>query len=242
MNRLEDPYNRSLNRGIYTYSGFMYEADAAEAYAAAGSPAEVTLYGGFPEAGRVVVRFGNPEEIVYEEPFPIAVLEISPLNAKFSDDLTHRDFLGSLMNLGIERDVIGDILIKNNKAWACILENMSGHICRELTRVKHTSVNVQEAPGVPEDARPEKQTVLINVASSRADAVVSGYCNISRTRAAELFRAGAVFRNGRECRNADRKLNENDAVTVRGYGKFFYKGIRNETKKKREVVIIEKYK
>jgi len=238
QNRFADLHNRSVSKGIYTYSGFMYEYDAAAAYKAAPA-ADVRLYGGFPEAERVVVRFGNEHDIPYEEPFPIGILEVSPVNDKFSDDFSHRDFLGALMHLGIERDVIGDILIKRNTAWIFVLEKMSEFISRELTRVKHTTVSVRITDDLPDDAGPCRETALINVSSPRIDAVVAGFYRISRTRSMELFASGKVFVNGTECRSGDRELKENDSVTVRGSGKFFYKGIQKETRKKREVVLVE---
>lgn len=239
-NRFKDLYNRSLNKGIYTYTGFMYEADAAPALKEA-DRREVTVWGGYPEAERVMVRFGNEEEIAWQEPFPIVVLEVRPANEKFSDELGHRDYLGALMNLGIERDVIGDILVKENAAWIMVIENMADYICDELRQVKHTTVRAERADAVPENVRPAKEAVLLNVASSRADSVVARFCNLSRSKVPELFAAGKVLINNAECSSPGRLLKEGEAITVRGFGKFFYLGIEKETKKKREVVRIEKY-
>ena len=239
-NRFKDLYNRSRNKGIYTYTGFMYEADAAPALKEA-DRREVSFWGGYPEAERVVVRFGNENEISYEEPFPIAVLEVRPLNEKFSDEPGHRDYLGAVMNLGIERDVVGDILVKGSTAWILVLENMADYICSELRQVKHTTVRAVRVDTVPENVRPAKEAVLLNVASSRADSVVARFCNLSRSKVPELFASGKVLINHVECSSPGRLLKEGEAVTVRGFGKFFYLGIEKETKKKREVVRIEKY-
>ena len=218
----------------------MYETEAAVAYAIAGRN-EVGVYGGFPEAERVIVRFGNQDEIGYEEPYPISVLHVFPVNEKFSDQFTHRDILGACMSLGIEREVIGDILLKENHAWIFVLEKMAEHLCGELTQVRHTSVRTEIVEEAPADARPKRESVCVNVASSRLDNVVAGFCGISRSKACALFPAGKVFVNGMECQSKDKALKENDSVTVRGYGKFIYKGIQKQTKKKREVVVIERY-
>ena len=239
MNRFQDLYNRSVNKGIYTYTGFLYEADAAAAYVGT-MRGDVTVYGGYPEAERVIVRFGNENVIPYSEPFPVAVLEVRPVNERFSDDLTHRDFLGALMNLGIERDVIGDILIRDNTAWIMVLEKMAEHICRELNQVKHTTVCVKRIETLPENVLPERKTVLLNVASARIDSVAARFCNLSRGKISELFASGKILINGIECHSPDRVLKEEERVTVRGFGRFTYKGIQKETKKKREVVMIEK--
>ena len=81
--------------------------------------AHPVLFGGSEEAERMVVRFGDPEDMGYEEAFPITLLKIEPLLQKYADALGHRDFLGALMNLGIERSTLGDIFIKDNCGFHC---------------------------------------------------------------------------------------------------------------------------
>ena len=237
-NRFLDLYHRSTNRGIYTYSGFLYAEDAALAYAAANRD-HVLLFGGFPEAERVMVRFGNEKEVQYAEPFPIAVLVVMPVNPGFSDSLTHRDYLGALMSLGMKRSVIGDILVRGKTAWILAEKNMSEYICRELVQVRHTSVVCSPADSVPEDVIPQKQPVMINVASARADAVVARLYHLSRKDAAMLFSEGRILVNGLECKSESRTLKEQECITVRGFGRFRYLGVRKETRKKREEVVCE---
>ena len=79
--------------------------------------AKPTVFGGTEASERAVVRFGDPEAFGYEEDFPIDILAIVPLADKFADDLTHRDFLGALMSLGIERSLLGDIIVTGKKAY-----------------------------------------------------------------------------------------------------------------------------
>lgn len=237
--RLADLGRRSRDRGICTYSGFLYPYDAALAYTAADGAA-VTLYGGFPEAERVMVRFGNEDCAGFDKPFPIRILQVSPLNERFSDDLTHRDFLGALMNLGIEREVTGDILLCGHTAYLCVQEQMSDFICRELVRVKHTAVQAVPVHDIPEEALPKKEILGVNAASERLDAVIAALYRLSRTGAKELFGAGKVFLNGRECLSENRILKAGDIVTVRGFGRFIYRGIDRETKKNRLILRIER--
>ena len=73
-----------------------------------------TLFGGANGCERIMVRFGDAEEFGYEEEFPIKIILAEPKAPKFADKLTHRDFLGAILNLGIERKAIGDIIIKEN--------------------------------------------------------------------------------------------------------------------------------
>ena len=101
------------------------------------------IFGGTDDGERVIVRFGNEEELGYSVDYPIKCLVIRPLMQKFAEDLTHRDFLGALMNLGIKREKLGDIIIHENEGYLFCLEQIADYIVDNLTRVKHTSVTVE---------------------------------------------------------------------------------------------------
>lgn len=107
--RLTELADTAYTQNRYTYTPFLGLAEQQAYYAVERevSYAGVLMEGGAPLCERKMVRFGNPG---YEETFPIARLEILPKTPKFAEHLTHRDFLGAVMNLGIERDVTGDIL------------------------------------------------------------------------------------------------------------------------------------
>ena len=111
--RLSELADRSYSKGQFTFTQFLNMAELSVYYEIGKTLnyAKPSVYGGYEGAERAVVRFGNPEELGYEEAFPIDLLEISPVAEKFADDLTHRDFLGALMNLGIERELLGDIIV-----------------------------------------------------------------------------------------------------------------------------------
>jgi RNA-binding protein YlmH len=68
-------------------------------------------YGGYETAERRIVKFGSKDNYGYDEAYPVKLLKIEPIIAKFSDNLTHRDFLGSVLGLGIKREKIGDIIV-----------------------------------------------------------------------------------------------------------------------------------
>ena len=104
LKRYEELAVRSRSAGIYTYSTFHSRETASLAFEAA-SEKEVMLWGGTENSERVVARFGAEEEIGYNEDFPICILCVKPKQSKYSDALTHRDFLGAILNLGIERDI-----------------------------------------------------------------------------------------------------------------------------------------
>ena len=171
----------------------------------------------------------------------IACVKASPVNAKFSDDLSHRDFLGALMNLGIERDQIGDILIRENTAYIFCGAALAGVITDELARVKHTEIRTEKVPLSECDIRPELAEMRVNVASERLDAILSAVFKLPRSKAAEAVDGEKVFVDGRIAAGCGHRLKEGAKVSVRGLGKFIYDGIENESRKGRLFVKIRKY-
>ena len=143
---------RAERTGAYAYSDFHSPSGAALAYHVGGE-GFVRLWGGQETSERVMVRFGNPEEMGYDEDFPIVLIRIAPIQPKFADRLGHRDFLGAIMNLGIERDVIGDVLVADNSAYVFACDRIAEFVRTELTQVKHTPVRCEIMDEVPADDR-----------------------------------------------------------------------------------------
>ena len=155
-NRFRDLAEKSFRQGIYTFTGFLGLSEQDVFWQEAGklSHAGYRLEGGCQAADRVVVRFGSPEELGYGVPFPIVCVHIRPLAQKFADDLSHRDFLGALMNLGIERSTIGDIKVGEREAYLFCLDSIAGFICENLSQVRHTHVkcSLTESPAdIPQE-------------------------------------------------------------------------------------------
>lgn len=232
-NRFHDLAEKSFQQGVYTFTGFLglSEQDIFWQEESRLAHAGYCLDGGFPRAERVAVRFGNPQELGYEVPFPIVCIHIQPLARKFADELSHRDFLGALMNLGIERSTVGDIKVGESQAYLFCLDSIADFILENLCQVKHTHVkcslteNPEELPGE------EPVPGAIQVQSLRVDAVLAKVCNLSREKSLELFRAGKVYINGRLCENNARQLKAGETVNARGYGKFILTGEPRETRK-----------
>lgn len=231
--RLEELAKKSDRQNIYTYTGFlgMAEQDAFHRMERQLSFAHPMLFGGGEQAERLIVRFGSPQEMGYEEAFPIALLKIEPLQQKYADALGHRDFLGALMNLGIESSTLGDIFVRDNCGYLFCLDSIADFILEELRKVRRTDVKCSRAEADKELEKQEKVRQNLTVSSERADAVIAGLYHLSRTQSAELFRARKVFINGKICENNSYFLKKEDAVSVRGKGKFYYDGMNRETKK-----------
>lgn len=232
-NRLHDLAEKSFTQGIFTFTGFLglSEQDIFWQEERNLSHAGYRLEGGCEGADRVVVRFGNPEEFGYEVPYPIACVHIQPLAPKFADALSHRDFLGALMNLGIERSTVGDIKVGERQAYLFCLDSIADFICENLSQVKHTHVKCSLAEDFQDIPQEEPETLAVQVQSLRVDAVLSKVYNLSREKSLDLFRAGKVYVDGRLCENNSRQLKCGETVNARGYGKFVLKEEPRQTRK-----------
>ena len=231
--RLKELADRSYDQGQYTFTDFMSLAEQSVYYECERelSYAHPVLFGGCDFAERKMIRFGSEENAGYVQDFPISALRISPVMSKFSDDLTHRDFLGALMNLGIRREMLGDIFVRDNEACVFCRDSLAGFIADNLTRIKHTSVTASVTDDVGDITKPTLEDKLIQVSSVRIDAVISRVYNLSRQEALSLFPRGLVFLNGRECSENAKSLKAGDIVSVRGKGRFEYAGETGVSKK-----------
>ncbi|MFR5781971.1 MAG: YlmH/Sll1252 family protein [Oscillospiraceae bacterium] len=169
--RLAELSRRAYDRGICTFSEFSRPASRRSS-AACTLPSPV-LDGGYSEAERRAAVFGG-------ERAPICCLEIAPTAPKFAEELTHRDYLGSLMGLGLRRSVLGDIVLAEGRAYVFCLESVAGHIEDGLTQVRRTNVRVRRAENLPESVTAPPEETTLTAASERLDALVSAAFNLSR--------------------------------------------------------------
>lgn len=240
--RIEELARAAAGRGCFMFSDFLNPAQQSYVLSVKKNlPAEVSFFGGYETAERVIARFGCEEEAGYAVQYPIILLHISPLNMKFSDKLTHRDFLGAVLNLGIDRRLTGDILTDGKEGWLFAREHIAGFIEESLTRVKHTSVFVSRADKLPEGLVPEPAAVSLIVPSLRLDAVISKSFGLSRKEVQNLLNSEKIFVNSRIQEKASYILKENDLVSVRGSGRLKYIETAGITKKENIKITVLKY-
>lgn len=233
--RFNELYDRAFDRKCREFSDFLNLEEQSvlkEMYL------PCTTYGGYGSAERVAAGFG---EDVTNDDFPISCLKISPVSQKFADALTHRDFLGALMNLGIKREMLGDIVVENNCGYLFCLEQIKDYILKNLTKVKHTSVSVTPAESLPEDFGSSFEEKELVVSSRRADVLVSAVYKLSRKETSKLFDTDKVFVNSRKIQSTSYNVKENDIVSVRGFGRFVFVSELHKTKKDRLVVSVQKF-
>lgn len=243
-NRFRDLADRSFTQNVYTFTGFLSLSELDVFYGMENELryAGAALSGGFAEADRKVIRFGEENRLGYEMPFPIVCIHVEPQMAKFAEELSHRDFLGALMNLGIERYTIGDIKVGEREAYLFCVDTIALFICENLKQIRHTHVKCTVTESITQLPQEEPESVTIQVQSLRIDAVIAKVYNISREKSLELFRAGKVYVDGRLCENNSRVLKQSETVNARGYGKFRIVGEPKETRKGKLKVETEVYR
>ena len=146
------------------------------------------------------------------------------------------------MNLGIEREMVGDILVEEKAAYVFCVESIAPYIVDNLDQVRHTHVKCHITEVPDELASPKMEDVSVSVSSPRIDGVISKLYNIPRSTSLELFRAGRVFVNGRMTENNSYSLRQGDTVTARGFGRFCYEGEQGETRKGKLRVLAKIYR
>ena len=242
--RFAELARRSYSQNMFTFTDFLslpeldlfYQNEPQLRYAG------VTVFGGAGGTDRKMIRFGNPEELGYEERFPIVCIVMEPLLEKFGENLSHRDYLGALMNLGIERENLGDIFIKGKTGYVFCLERIADFIMDNLSQVRHTHVKLRILEKEEEFIQKEIEEMVVVAASERIDGVIAKVYNLSRSQSIEHFRAKKIYINSRLCENNSYPLKQGDIVSVRGYGKFVYKGVTYQTKKGKFSVKVGIYK
>lgn len=158
-------------------------------------------------------------------------------------ELSHRDYMGSVLNLGIERDAIGDIVIQD-KYSAVVFGTpiVCSLIISELLRVASDKVSVKNVR-IDENFRCERKFQPINdtVASKRFDCVVSALTNMSRDKAQEHIKAGLCELDYLPCDKCDKLIEPGMVITIRGYGKYIVRQSGEQTKKGRIRITVDKY-
>ena len=190
-----------------------------------------TLYGGAEGCERVMLRLGSAEECGYEQAFPIACIQIRPASLRFAEHLTHRDVLGALMNLGFERELLGDIVLREESAYLFCVERIAQFITEGLTQVRRTDVRCTVLEQLPQGELFHLQRMVVQLASVRIDALIAHVFKLSRAQAQALITAGRVFVNGRTCLDHGYTPKADEVLSVRGHGRMRYIGVENLSKK-----------
>lgn len=240
--RIEELANIAYQRDIVTFSDFLNlnEQNMINSWHFHVPGVILEWSGGYEHAERQMVAF-HPDALVFPWEYPIDCLKIEPKALKFSEGLSHRDYLGALLNLGVDRSVIGDILVQENAAWFFCLRKMTGFFMENLCRVKHTTILISKVENPKELPKPLLEPVTGTCASVRLDALVSLAFGGSRSSMVSFIESGLVFVNGRLVTSNGYEPKEGDIISVRGKGRFRFEGITGHTRKGRCAVKLLRY-
>lgn len=217
------------------FSGFLTEREQRLAEVAAYSAGvQCSFWGGHEAAVRKM--FSAPAE--ENDNFP---LEAVTFYFREKDKLTHRDFLGALMSLGLKRDQIGDIAVTSGGAVVFATKNAMPLISAEIEKVGKVGVRSEAGINI-QLPQQEFEEISAVIASPRIDVLVAAACKISREKAAALIRSGGVILSGTELNSASKSVEEGESFSVKGYGKFIFSRLGCETKKGKNHAVIKKYK
>ncbi|MCB2291961.1 RNA-binding protein [Clostridium algoriphilum] len=198
---------------------------------------ELFTNGVFKDADRRMLSFSSEGEPTI---YPINLLKISN-KSKFSK-VDHKDYLGSIMSLGIKREKLGDLIIQGSTCYAPVCNDISNYIIDNLNKIKNCPCEVSQYDYTLNEIPERKFLEKIVISTSfRLDSMVSAVCNISRSNSVQLISSGKILINYFQCEKKDKVINNNDILTIRGYGKFMVADIIGSTQKGRLKVIIKQY-
>lgn len=241
-NRFLELANTAYDRNIYTYTDFLNinEISILKSFIKELPPVNITLSGGNPYAERQVAIF-TPTDIYYEENPPITTIEIAPINSKYADNLSHRDFLGAILNMGITRNKIGDIFIRDNLAYVYCIEDISSYIIENLNKIRHTLIKCRICDNETIEILPNLKEITVTIANIRLDSLIAAAFGSSRSSLISFIEGGKVFVNEKLVTSNGYSVKEADIISVRGKGRFIYNGTKGTTKKGRNIVSISLY-
>ena len=241
-NRIKELARISYDRNIYTYSDFLNinELSIFNQIKNTLPPVNIDVTGDNNYAERKILVF-SPQEIYYTEHIPISVLHIAPINSKFSDTLSHRDSLGAILNLGINRSKIGDIFTKEKDAYVYCKEDIADYIIDNLFKIKHTQIEINLSDSTDLEIVPNLREVMGTISNVRLDSLIATAFKATRNSIIPLIEEKKVFINGKSTTSNGATVKEGDIVSVRGKGRFIYDGVLKETKKGRNLIKIRVY-
>ncbi len=185
---------------------------------------DYTFNGGSLNCERKVLFLGK----TYKDGFNVIRIE------GIDTSVSHRDILGAIINLGIDRDKIGDIVFNNEIVEFAILEESKDTVLYSMTRVKNISVSPESKDNnLLQNSSVIDKSYKGTVASMRLDCIIAELNKMARTKAQTLIKQGKIKVNHIEERKVDLIIDEDDVISVSGTGRFVIKSIGNLTRKNR---------
>ena len=228
--RMKDLRNQSERRYMHTESGFLNEEELAEASVHFPESALVRYDGGYPGARKKKVIFLRDEE----DDFSDIVCIGAKADQRFRS-VGHRDILGSIMSLQIDRHSFGDLWIAEDRIYIYTSHAMADFLCAHLLRIGKLSVSFEILPDHPAQVFRTREFEAV-VSSERIDSLVAVLAKVSRTEAQRMVRQERVQVNHRTLVDTAELCDNDSTISIRGTGRFTYRGVLRRTRKDRIVV------
>lgn len=245
INRASDKYRACADDYMLTNTPFLDLAQQSvlDSWIRREKIAHAYFFGGYEDAERQILCFCpdyltdlsayfalNPDDC------PVAALRAV---VRSQDELTHRDYLGALMGLGLKREVIGDILVGDGRADILLLRDSLPLVLRDLIKVGRAPIECREISlSELEPPKHELRELRDTVASPRLDAVIGVAFSLARGKAVEAVERGLVYVNNRLCEKPDATLSEGDRLTLRGMGRAIVKELGGTSKSGRIFITV----
>lgn len=199
----------------------------------------IAYYGGFDDAEKKILGvFPQWEEPDFNA-FPIVCLKVM---GAYSRKLTHRDYLGTVMALGITPQKLGDIVVFDEGAYIFIHADVFEYVHDNLHKIGNQGVKTEVISDLTQITIERKyKTIGAVCASPRLDAVVGAAANVSRAQASVLINSAKVKLNHRQIEEAAKPVKEGDLLSIRGYGRFLVHSFDGETRKQRLHITLKQY-
>ena len=228
-----------MDRNIPANSCFLSPREQMLVQYLFGQQEGLQFFGGYNDAERKMLIY-LPEYMMPESAGEMMVC----LRGTFyqQDILTHRDFLGALMGIGIRRETVGDICVNKGSCDFFVSPEIAPYVLQNLESAGRTKLKMVQIP-LWEAQIPQPETIEIRdtVASLRLDSILSSGFRVARSVATEYIASGKAAINGLPCEKPDKLLQQGDKISVRGMGKIQLTTVNGQTKKGRISVVIDRY-
>ncbi len=200
----------------------------------------INIFGGYENAERVSLLFAPKKSTFNNSYYNIDILKVSYIT-KYSRELKHSDYLGSLLGLSIKRELVGDILVEEDCAYIFVLNTMSDYIVQNLKKVGRTNIKIQKTSEDFEFVSKTPEEFSTTVSSLRIDVVICKIFNLSRNDVKELFDSGKVFVNWISVNDISKVVKDDDVITLRGHGRIKFSHTTGTNKKGKVAIVYFKY-
>lgn len=237
MRKIIDKVEIVINKHVVESTDFLDPYERALAKSILNRFSEISYFesGGFLSSERKIIVIFPHYLHESEVPEYLSYLRITGN----LEGLTHKDYLGAILGLGIKRSKVGDILVHETHTDIILKDEISGFVLLNLDKIGNRNISIEE---ISKDLIMEPKILYKEIkktlSSYRLDVFISGVYNLSRQESLNLIESGNVKVNWEPILKSSKELNVGDMVSVRGYGRSIFHSVDGVSKKGRILVNI----